>query len=272
MRVALVNDMRMALEVLRRVVLSMPDAEVAWIAEDGQQAVNRCRQDRPDLILMDMIMPVMNGVEATRHIMASSPCPILVTTASVKTNVDYVYESLGCGAVDAVNTPVLGAGGSLEGADELIRKMRQVVRVSRNTHSAPSPVQSPAPAHRVISAVAAPPLVAVGASTGGPQALRTLLAHLQGNRRYALIIVQHLDEIFVPGLVQWLAQETRLPVQAAKDGQPPVAGAILIACSSNHLVLDKGGLLRYVEEPAEAIHRPSVDVFFESLLNAPTRP
>ena len=113
MRVAIVNDLRMASEVLRRVLQSMPDAEVAWVAENGQQAVERCQQDRPDLILMDMIMPVMDGVEATRRIMANWPCPILVTTADVKTNISYVYEALGCGAVDAVNTPALGTSGSL---------------------------------------------------------------------------------------------------------------------------------------------------------------
>ena len=97
MRVALVNDLRMAIEALRRSVLSMPDVEIAWIAEDGKQAVQRCREDKPDVILMDMIMPVMDGVEATRQIMQQCPCPILVTTASVRGNVGKVYEALATG-------------------------------------------------------------------------------------------------------------------------------------------------------------------------------
>jgi two-component system response regulator WspF len=260
----------MAAEVLRRVVQSMPDAEVAWLAENGQQAVERCQQDRPDLILMDMIMPVMDGAEATQRIMATCPCPILVTTANVKTNISYVYKALGCGAVDAVNTPALGASGSLEGAQELVRKMRQVLSLEQ----APRPGQNPppAPAIRVATLASAPPLVAIGASTGGPQVLKTLLGQLPADRPYALIIVQHLDEIFVPGLVRWLAQETRLPLEAVEDGQRPLAGSVLVACTSDHLILDDNARLCYVREPAACVHRPSVDVFFDSLLTAPIEP
>ncbi len=270
MRVAIVNDLRMALEVLRRVVQSMPEAEVAWLAENGQQAVERCQRDRPDLVLMDMIMPVMDGVEATRRIMASCPCPILVTTANVKTNVTYVYEALGCGAVDAVNTPVLGPSGSLEGARELIRKMRQVASLEAAPLAGPS--LAPRLPLRRAAAPAAPPLVAVGSSTGGPQVLRTLLGQLPAQRPYAVAIVQHLDEIFVPGLIRWLAQETQLPVQAVEHGQRPAAGAVLVACTSDHLILDASGCLAYVKEPAECFHRPSVDAFFDSLLTAPVEP
>jgi len=272
MRVAIVNDLRMAVEVLRRVVQSMPDAQVAWVAENGRQAVEQCRQDRPDLILMDMIMPVMDGVEATRQIMARCPCPILVTTANVKTNISYVYEALGCGAVDAVNTPVLGASGSLEGAQELIRKMRQVSCLEQALRPCPDAVAPLAPATRVPPLAAAPPLVAIGSSTGGPQVLRTLLGHLRKDRAYAVIIVQHLDEIFVPGLVQWLAQETRLPLQTVSNGQRPVAGSVLVACTSDHLILDHDARLRYVQEPAACFHRPSVDAFFNSLITAPIEP
>lgn len=272
MRVAIVNDLRLAVEVLRRAVASMPDAQVAWVAEDGQQAVERCRQDRPDLILMDMIMPVLNGVEATRRIMADCPCPILVTTANVKTNISYVYEALGCGAVDAVNTPTLGAGGTLDGAQELVRKMRQVLSLERMERPTPSPALRRTAAIRVASPAAAPPLVAIGASTGGPQVLKTLLGSLSGHRPYAVVIVQHLDEVFVPGLVRWLAQDTRLPVTAAENGQRPLAGSVLVACTSDHLILDDQACLRYVQEPAASIHRPSVDVFFNSLLAAPVEP
>jgi len=260
----------MAAEVLRRVVQSMPDAEVAWLAENGQQAVERCQQDRPDLILMDMIMPVMDGAEATQRIMAKCPCPILVTTANVKTNISYVYKALGCGAVDAVNTPALGASGSLEGAQELVRKMRQVLSLEQAQRPRPSPPL--APAIRVATLAAAPPLVAIGASTGGPQVLKTLLGQLPGDRPYALIIVQHLDEIFVPGFVRWLAQETRLPLKAVEDGQRPLAGSVLVACTSDHLILDGNARLCYVRDPAACVHRPSVDVFFDSLRTAPIEP
>jgi two-component system response regulator WspF len=193
-----------------------------------------------------------------------------VTTASVKTNVSYVYEALGGGAVGAVNTPSLGPSGSLEGAQELIRKMRQIVRLEQTQRPASGSALARAP--RSTPLAAAPLLVAVGASTGGPQVLKTLLAQLDRQRAYALIIVQHLDEVFVPGLVQWLAQETRLPVKTTENGQRPAAGGVLVACTSDHLVLDHEARLRYVNEPAACLHRPSVDVFFNSLLAAPIEP
>ena len=101
MRIAVVNDMRMALEVLKRIIKQSPAHEIAWTALDGQEAVEKCAADRPDLFLMDLIMPVMDGVEATRQIMAESPCAILVVTASVGANAGKVYEAMSHGALDA---------------------------------------------------------------------------------------------------------------------------------------------------------------------------
>ena len=98
MRVAIVNDLALAREVLRRVVLSAPGYAVAWAAADGDEAVRRAAADRPDVILMDpRPCPGMNGAEATRRIMRESPCPILVVTATVPGNFDLVYQAMGGG-------------------------------------------------------------------------------------------------------------------------------------------------------------------------------
>src|SRR5262245_57001722 len=107
MRIGIVNDLKLAVESLRRTVATIPGASVAWIAEDGAEAVAKCADDTPDIVLMDMIMPVMDGVEATRRIMKATPCPIIVVTATVEGNADKVFESLGAGALDAVATPTL---------------------------------------------------------------------------------------------------------------------------------------------------------------------
>ena len=268
MRVALVNDLRMAIEALRRVVLSMPNAEIAWIAEDGKQAVRQCREDPPDVILMDMIMPVMDGVQATRQIMEQCPCPILVTTASVQGNVDKVFEALGCGAVDAVNTPVLGTGGSLEGADELIRKINCVVRL--NNQSAFDDATDQVPSGRLVTSDDhLPPLVAIGASTGGPEAIRRVLTDLTSPLLYTIVVVQHLEELFVPGFASWLGKETGLDVQLIVPGRRPTRRVVYLAHTTDHVVLDRAGMFRHVREPESCIHRPSVDVFFASLLSAP---
>jgi len=122
MRIAIVNDLLLAVEALSRVVTSVPGYVIAWIATNGAEAVKKYEEDKPDLILMDLIMPVMDGVQATDAIMKKSPCPILVVTATVKGNAAKVFEAMGCGALDAVGTPVLGPGGKIEGGEELLKK------------------------------------------------------------------------------------------------------------------------------------------------------
>src|SRR3990172_7762730 len=125
MRIAIVNDVTLAVEALRRVVLSAR-YEIAWTAYDGAEAVRKCSADTPDLILMDLLMPVMDGVEATRLIMQNSPCAILVVTATVSGNASKVFDAMGHGALDAVNTPVLGVSGHLEGAAQLLTKITTI--------------------------------------------------------------------------------------------------------------------------------------------------
>src|SRR5215207_7631806 len=112
MRIAIVNDLALAREVLRRLVLSVPGHAIAWTAEHGEEAVHKAAADRPDIILMDLVMPVLDGVEATRRIMAASPCPILLVTSSVTGNFNMVYKAMGHGGLDAVNTPTFQPDGS----------------------------------------------------------------------------------------------------------------------------------------------------------------
>ncbi len=272
MRIALVNDVKMAIEALRRVVESMPEASVAWIAEDGQQAVDKCQADRPDLVLMDLIMPQLDGVQATRQIMQASPCPILVVTATVTGNCSKVYEALGYGAVDAVNTPVLGRDQRVSGGEELIRKVRNVMRLQ-----AAAAVEAPPGCSATVAASGRPfpvhvPLVVIGASTGGPQALGQVLTRLSPPLSFAVVVVQHLDPLFVPGLAEWLQQETGLPFQLIRQGDRPLAGTVHLASTTDHLVIGADGQFRYVREPATQVFRPSVDVFFTSLGQHRVRP
>ena len=138
MRIAIVNDLRMAVEILRRAIAMEPGHQVAWIAYNGAEAVDMCRADRPDLILMDLIMPEMDGVEATRRIMKTCPCPILVVTATVSGNAGKVFEAMGCGALDASATPVLAAGGGIEGARDLLKKIATIGKLTgKGAASAP---------------------------------------------------------------------------------------------------------------------------------------
>jgi two-component system response regulator WspF len=262
MRVAIVNDLRMATEALRRVVLSAGGLSVAWTAENGEEAVQRCAADRPDAILMDMIMPVMDGVEATRRIMRDSPCPILVVTATVDGNASRVYEALGHGALDAVNTPTLGLAGEIAGGAPLLRKLEHIRTLTR-----PSPPPSASP---IIPAPRGGPgagtVIAIGASTGGPQALATVLAAIPRPCLLPILVVQHLGAEYVAGLGDWLARQAQMPYRLVVGAsEPMLPGTIHLAAREAHLVARGEGMVGLAEEPRDHLHRPSVDVLFRSL-------
>jgi chemotaxis response regulator CheB len=258
-RVAIVNDLKLAVEVLRQSVLRIPGAEVAWIAEDGRQAIEQCAMERPDLVLMDMQMPVMDGAVATREIMRRTPCPIIVVTASIQANLDRVFDALGAGALDVTTTPTFSPNGSIDGLDSLARKIDHVRQLDRGYSVQAREVAQSAPLGSG--------LVAIGASTGGPQALAAVLPRGMA-LAVPIVIVQHIDCAFAPGLAEWLARETGHQVVLATDGQAPTAGTIHVACSDDHLVL-KHGRFAQRAEPQSLAHRPSVDVFFESLVGQP---
>jgi len=257
-KIGIVNDMRAACEALRRVVNSLPDHEVAWTAVDGVEAIAMAKRDRPDLILMDLIMPHMDGVQATRQIMTVAPCAILVVTATVSGNISLVYDAMGFGALDAVDTPNLGPTGEVSGAGSLVEKIGIIAKLVGSTSESRKPARA--------SAGATPPrLLVVGASTGGPKAVSDLLLPLPHDWNAAVVIVQHVDVAFSQGLAKWLSDRTNRAVRVAEHGQQPVAGDVLLAGTNDHLVMSKSRSLEYREEPKEVFFRPSVDVFFESV-------
>jgi len=261
MKIAIVNDVRAASEALRRVVDSLPDHTVAWTAQDGVGAIAMAKRDRPDLILMDLIMPHMDGVQATRQIMASSPCAILVVTATVSGNISLVYDAMGFGALDAVDTPTLGPAGEVSGAGALVEKIGTIAKIVAASAESRRPARTE---------VGGPPprLLVVGASTGGPKAIAELLTPLPHDWNVAVVVVQHVDVAFSSGLAKWLGERTGHPVRVAEHGQRPLAGDVLVAGTNDHLVMTRSGTLEYREEPREVFFRPSVDVFFESVADA----
>jgi two-component system response regulator WspF len=264
MRVAVVNDSKLAAESLRRVIADSGRHQVAWVAEDGADAVRRCADDVPDLILMDLIMPVMDGVAATRQIMAKTPCAIVVVTASVSGNAGKVFEAMGAGALDAINTPILGMNGTSGGHEALLHKIDMVGRLIE----APKRISAPhAPVHHNPCAVPGrcPPLIAIGASTGGPAALKTILEPLPSNLAAAIVIIQHVDEEFARSFAEWLNEQTALKVRLAQPGDRPQPGQVLIAGREDHLILTRESTLDYTAKPEDYPYRPSVNVFFETV-------
>lgn len=261
MRIGIVNDMSLAAETIRRVIVRSGKHDVAWIAHDGAEAVARCQRDRPDLVLMDLFMPRMDGVEATRQIMAQTPCAIIVATAKADAHAGKVFEAMGAGALDAVSLPAFTDAEHLASAKPLLAKIetiRKLVGRERGKFSPPTPTPTPPPRERSL-------LVALGASAGGPAALATILAALPAHFPGAVVIVQHLDKQFAPGLAAWFGTRTKLTVHVAQEGDRIVPGTVFLAGRGQHLVLSSPNQLGYTTQPEEAAYCPSVDVFFQSV-------
>ena len=268
MRVGIVNDLRMATEMLRRTVAETEGFTVAWVAYDGEHAEMHHRADPADIVLMDLVMPGIDGAVTTAHIMQIKPCAILVVTATVTGNRELVFAAMGYGALDAVTTP------DLKHPDSVAEFRRKLLSVSRLVGHKKNVTASTS--HSKSHGIVLPrrhygkfPIVGIGASTGGPQALATVLRKLPADFPAAIVIVQHLACQFVPGLQRWLTHECALPIHLAKENEPVRQGHVYLAETRDHLVIrrsaDGSPHLHYVAEPEESPHRPSADVFLNSL-------
>lgn len=267
MRIGIVNDTPMMVEVLRRVIAETGRHELIWIARDGEEAVQMCAWQLPDVVLMDLLMPRMDGVEATRRIMHGTPCPILIVTSDMGTSTAKIYEALGHGALDATQTPALiGAAGKRDAA-ALIEKIDNLGLLPPEAVAPPVRLRVGPPVVPLsIGSAAAVPLVAVGASAGGPAALAQMLRAVPPDFGAALVIVQHIDAAFAQGMADWLGMQARIPVRLAEEGDSPKPGQVLLAGNNKHLVFRSGGVLGYVAGAASDVYRPSVDMFFHSVV------
>ncbi|MEA5536270.1 chemotaxis response regulator protein-glutamate methylesterase [Crocosphaera sp. XPORK-15E] len=271
MRIAIVNDTLMAVEMLRRVVTSVSGYEVAWVARNGSQAIAKCAINTPDLILMDIIMPDLHGAEVTKVIMKQSPCAILIVTANVQKNSSKIFEAMGYGALDVVSTPALGLSGEPALAQILLNKIATlgilIGKLNHKHQTAHESFLSPGKASAKLSnpPLSLPPLIIIGASTGGPKALATLLSEFPPKFAAAIVIIQHVDAQFSSGLAKWLNEQTPLSVVLAPDGGCLQGGRVFLAGTNDHLVLRPNLTLTYTKKPQDYPYRPSVDVFCESV-------
>jgi two-component system, chemotaxis family, response regulator WspF len=263
LRIAIVNDTLMSLEVMRRAVNAIPHYQLAWTAQNGEEAVERCARDTPDLVLMDLLMPIMDGVEATRQIMIQSPCAILLVTASVNRFASKVFDAMGHGALDAVNTPILGLDANPAGQAGLLGKIATIAKLLGKSPTRTLLFPKP-PTAVPLKPSGLPPLLLIGASTGGPQALATILAQIPADAPCAIAIVQHVDSQFAPGLAEWLNRQVPMQVKLSQSGMPIKAGEIYLAGSDRHLVVSRSATLNHQADRASSTYCPSVDMLFRS--------
>jgi two-component system, chemotaxis family, response regulator WspF len=257
MRIGIVNTHAGDVEVLVQAISHSPEHQVIWIAHSGAHALELCPAATPDLILLD-IAAGTGGVELTRRIMTSTPCAILLVTGSVNDDAARVFEALGHGAVDAVDRP---ASGSAAHAARFLTRIGTISRLVGETSLSKTAKSS----DRAIPALDPHPLIAIGASTGGPAAVAEVLRGLPEGFPAAIVVVQHLDRKFACGMAEWLSQQSALSVMVADEGARPTCGAVLLAGTSDHLILKSAHSLGYTSEPRHYAYRPSVDVFLHSV-------
>ncbi len=264
-RVLLVEDSPIALHILQRLLSRAPDIQVVGTATNGREALGLLPTLHPDVICTDLHMPVMDGLAFTREVMAVQPCPILVVSVSVEPGAPNVFRLLEAGAVDVYPKPRAILEVDQEKlASDLAHKIRILagVRVFRRHNNGPKTAASELEVRSPVQSQPHLPLrmVAIGASTGGPQALHAIFSRLPAGFPLPLMCVQHIGSGFLAALVAWLAEASPLSVRIARQGEIPQAGVVYFAPEDAHLVLDTSGRFDFSQALPYDGHRPSVTV------------
>ena len=261
LRIAMVHHDLMARNIVRKVVAMDPDYTLTWLTGNGGEVLESCRRDRPDLLLVDLALSDMDGVKVVSDVMKNFPCAILILADAPDQQAGKVFEAMGCGALDAVETPYARENGLLEGDERLLKKIATMAKILGKTE------QPQRPGAKETAAVRdrLPHLVAIGSSTGGPRALATIISAFPAESEVAIIVVQHVDIQFASGLSDWLNSQTPLTVKLAREGMRPLPGAVLLAATNDHLIMGEDLALHYTAEPRDYPYRPSVNALFESL-------
>lgn len=290
-KVLIVDDSIVARTHLSHLLSRDPEMSIIGQAGSGEEALRFVARSRPDVITMDLIMPGIDGIETTRRIMETVPTPIVIVTANFsRGDVDKTFQAMTVGAVAIIEKP---RGMGHPDADRMARETIATVKamagvpVVRRWQSSRTPQAKPGPAAASSSmtggidptaAGIAPggssvagispgriDLVAIGASTGGPPALQTLLMRLPPAFPAPILIVQHIAKGFVDGMAHWLQQTIPMPVSLAKAGERPLPGSIYLAPDDKHLEIGRNGQMLLSDAAAEFGVRPAVAHLFRSV-------
>lgn len=263
-RVLMVEDSPTARLMLAAVLTSDPEITIVGEASSGDQALDLVMKLKPDLITMDLHMPVMDGLAATRAIMAAAPTPIILMTASsVREDVALSFEVLRAGALAITDKPSPSAENTEAEWARLIELVKALADVRVVRHLTPT---------RPAGAIAAPPrlaarVIGIGASAGGPTAMRDLLVSLPASMTLPILAVQHMAPGFTSGLADWLSAETgsARSVRVAQHGAPLAERTVYLAPDRMHLGVSRLGSILLSDEAPVGGFRPSATYLFASL-------
>ncbi|MBI2987613.1 MAG: chemotaxis response regulator protein-glutamate methylesterase [Deltaproteobacteria bacterium] len=269
-KVLVVEDSPVVREFLVHILNSDPELRVVGTATDGEDALEAVKSKKPDVITMDIHMPKMDGFEATRKIMETHPMPIVIVTGSSSAaEVANTFHALEAGALSVIPRPKgIGHPEYERTARELIQTvklMSEVKVVRRWPQLRKKPAISSTLKTTIERAAQEIRIVAIGASTGGPIALQTILSQLPAGFPVPVVIVQHMASGFIEGFVEWLAQSSGLPVHVASHGEHLQPGHIYVAPDGFHMGVGAGDRLMLSTQEAENGLRPAVCYLFRSV-------
>ena len=272
-RVLIVDDSSFMRKVLDEIIRADPKLEVVGQAKDGHEALALAASLQPDVITMDINMPRMDGIEATKQIMSDNPRPIVIVSSESREGATGALRALELGAIDFVPKPKSAIDLDMKNvSDELLRKLKmaakvRVVRTAARPFST-SPVSGTKPPAHVAklagSADAPIPLVVIAASTGGPATLMRLMPRFPKDFAAAIVLVQHMPAAFTSQLSVQLAEVSQLRVKEAEANEPMRAGTCYVCPGSHHLKISAKGCLTLDDGPRVNGYRPCADVTFES--------
>lgn len=268
-KVLVAEDSPVVREFLVCILGSDPDIQVVGTANNGEEALEAVKRYRPDVITMDIQMPKMDGLETTRRIMETDPTPIVIVSGSSDPHeTETTFRAMEAGALAVVGRPAgIGHPDHAATARELVQtvKLMAEVKVVRRWPKMRRESASPAVAKTPRGEAAKVKVIAMGASTGGPLVLQTILALLPKDLPVPVLIVQHMASGFITSFVEWLAQSSGLPVHVATHGEYLVPGHVYVAPDEFQMKVAYGGKIVLTQDEPESGLRPSVSYLFRSL-------
>ncbi len=261
-RVLLVDDSQISRDFLREILHATDDISVVGEAHNGQQAVAMVEQLKPDVVCMDLEMPVMSGAEAIDQIMHRKAVPILVVSG--EDDAQKAYEALSLGALEVIKKPRFTQHDTTEFAHKvrLLAGVPVITRMRRKTYM---PELYEAPQDTDAAPQSFKQVVAIACSTGGPQALSYLLANLDTNLQAPVLISQHMSDGFVDGMVQWLSGFSSLPIKVAVHGERIEAKQVYLSPSEQHMTVDASHRIKLLPRQEQDIYRPCCNYLFDSV-------
>lgn len=260
-RVLIADDSVLARSLICAIIEMDPEMEVAGEASNGLEAVEKARSLHPDIITMDIEMPVMDGLQAIEKIMADNAIPILVVTS--RGDSETAYAAISKGALDIMLKPDLTVGA----AEEFAAKLKLMSKVSVISHIAGrlghGHFTKPEPP--ALRGNFSDRIIAIASSTGGPAALSIILSHLPDKFPLPIVIAQHISDGFVNGMIGWLSTLSRVELKVATHGMYLKPGTAYFCPSENHMKIDRAKKIIFAERHAKDMYRPSCDVLLSSV-------